>query len=164
MKFLITKTSPAPCHFFPLRSKGSSQHPLLKHRLRPGGLSSEIKVSTLCHLATSQAVVSRSEIKVTFDLQNFSFASSPSHIWVTNPYPQHGDINSVTTNQSRYGFFIALSSCVVCFFRPVNPANSNLGFIIRCATCINSVLSYYFMRTPLFRLSVNYHKLITQGV
>jgi hypothetical protein len=44
------------------------------------------------HLATSEAVVLRSEIKVTsFDLQNFSFASSPSHIWVTNPYSQHGD-------------------------------------------------------------------------
>jgi hypothetical protein len=26
-------------------------------RLRPGGLSPEIKVSTLCHLATSQVVV-----------------------------------------------------------------------------------------------------------
>jgi hypothetical protein len=60
-------------------------------RLQPGGLSPEIKVSTLCHLATCQAVVLRSEIKVTFDLHNFSFASSLSHIWVMNPYPQHGD-------------------------------------------------------------------------
>jgi hypothetical protein len=59
--------------------------------LRPGGLSPEIKVSTLCHLATCQAVVLRSEIKVTFELHNFSFASSLSHVWVTNPYPQHGD-------------------------------------------------------------------------
>jgi hypothetical protein len=49
-------------------------------RLRPGGLSPEIKVSTLCHLATSKAVVFRSKIKVMFDLPNFSFASSPSHI------------------------------------------------------------------------------------
>jgi hypothetical protein len=60
-------------------------------RLQPGGLSPEIKVSTLCHLATSQAVVLQSEIKVTFDLPNFLFALSPSHIWVTNPYLQHGD-------------------------------------------------------------------------
>jgi hypothetical protein len=60
-------------------------------RLRPGGLSPEIKVSTLRHLATCQAVVLRSEIKVTFELHNFSFASSFSHVWVTNPYPQHGD-------------------------------------------------------------------------
>jgi hypothetical protein len=54
----------------------------------PGGLSPEIKVSTLRHLATCQAVVLRSEIKVTFDVHNFSFASSLSHVWVTNPYPQ----------------------------------------------------------------------------
>jgi hypothetical protein len=60
-------------------------------RLRPGGLSPEIKVSTLRHLATCQTVVLRSEIKVTFDLHSFSFASSLSHVWVTNPYPQHGD-------------------------------------------------------------------------
>jgi hypothetical protein len=60
-------------------------------RLRPGGLSPEIKVSTLHHLATWQAVVLRSEIKVMFDLHNFSFALSLSHVWVTNPYPQHGD-------------------------------------------------------------------------
>jgi hypothetical protein len=60
-------------------------------RLRPGGLSPEIKVSTLRHLITCQAVVLHSEIKVTFDLHNFSFASPLSHVWVTNPYPQHGD-------------------------------------------------------------------------
>jgi hypothetical protein len=60
-------------------------------RLRPGWLSPEIKVSTLRHLATCQAVVLRSEIKVTFNLHNFSFASSLSHIWITNPYLQHGD-------------------------------------------------------------------------
>jgi hypothetical protein len=60
-------------------------------RLRPGGLSPEIKVSTLCHLATCQTVVLCSEIKVAFDLHNFSFASSLSHVWVTNPYPQLGD-------------------------------------------------------------------------
>jgi hypothetical protein len=63
-------------------------------RLRPGGLSPEIKASTLCHLATYQAVVLGSEINVTFDLHKFSFTLSLSNIWVTNPYPQHGD----TTN------------------------------------------------------------------
>jgi hypothetical protein len=31
-------------------------------RLRPGGLSPEIKVSTLCHLASSQAVVLQSVV------------------------------------------------------------------------------------------------------
>jgi hypothetical protein len=41
-------------------------------KLRPGGLIPEIKVSILSHLATYQAVVLRSEIKVTFDLHNFS--------------------------------------------------------------------------------------------
>jgi hypothetical protein len=60
-------------------------------RLQPGGLSPEIKVSTLHHLATCQAVVLRSEIKVAFDLHNFSFALSLSHVWVTNLYPQHRD-------------------------------------------------------------------------
>jgi hypothetical protein len=60
-------------------------------RLQPGGLRPENKVSTLCHLATSQAVVLQSEIKVMFDLHNFLLALSPSHVWVTNPYPQHGD-------------------------------------------------------------------------
>jgi hypothetical protein len=59
--------------------------------LRPGGLSPEIKLSTLRHLATCQSVVIRSEIKVTFYLHIFSFASSLSHVWVTNPYPQHGN-------------------------------------------------------------------------
>jgi hypothetical protein len=44
-------------------------------RLRPGGLIPEIKISTVLHLATFQAVVLRSEIKVTFDLHKFSFAS-----------------------------------------------------------------------------------------
>jgi hypothetical protein len=58
--------------------------------LRLGGLSPKIIVSTMCHLATCQAAVRRSEIKVTFDLHNFFFQSSISHIWVTNPYPQHG--------------------------------------------------------------------------
>jgi len=46
---------------------------------------------TLHHLATCQAVVLRSIIKVTFDLHNFSFVLSLSHVWVTNLYPQHGD-------------------------------------------------------------------------
>jgi hypothetical protein len=71
-------------------------------RLRPGGLSPEIKVSTLRHLATCQAVVLRSETKVTFDL-HISFASSLSHVWVTNPYPQHG----YTTPVSDVGLYLA---------------------------------------------------------
>jgi hypothetical protein len=68
-------------------------------RPRPGGLSPEIKVSTLCPLATTQVVL-RSEMKVTFDIQNFSYPSSHSHIWVMNPYPQHGD-----TTLPRYTIF-----------------------------------------------------------
>jgi hypothetical protein len=58
-------------------------------RLRPGGLSPEIKFFTLSHLATCQAVVLHSKIKVTFDLHNFSFVLSLSHVWVTNAYPHH---------------------------------------------------------------------------
>jgi hypothetical protein len=58
-------------------------------RVRKG--ESHQNCERLRHLTTCQAVVLRSEIKVMFDLHNFSFASSLSHIWVTNPYPQHGD-------------------------------------------------------------------------
>jgi hypothetical protein len=79
-------------------------------RLRPGGLSPEIKVSNLRHLATCQAVVLRSEIKVTFDLHNFSFVSSLSHVWVMNPYPQLGDI----TLPLR--FLLATSTCCLSLF------------------------------------------------
>jgi hypothetical protein len=77
-------------------------------RLQPGGLSPEIKVSTLCHLATCQAVELHSAIKaikVMFDLHIFSFASSLSHIWVMNPYPHHGD----TTNPYNCIWFHAFS-------------------------------------------------------
>jgi hypothetical protein len=41
-------------------------------------------------------VVLRSEIKVTFYVNNFSLASSLSHVWVTNPYPQHRDTTLVS--------------------------------------------------------------------
>jgi len=54
------------------------------------GISPKIKVSTIRHLATCQAVVIRYEIKVTFDLHNFLFYSSLSHDWVTKQYIQHG--------------------------------------------------------------------------
>jgi hypothetical protein len=71
-------------------------HSLSQFWCDSGGLSPEIKVSTVRHLTTCQAVVLHSEIKVMFDLHNFSFASSLSHVWVTNPYPQHGDTTLVS--------------------------------------------------------------------
>jgi hypothetical protein len=94
-------------------------------RLQPGGLSPEIKVSTPHHLATCQAVVLRSEIKVTFDLHNFSFASSLSHVWVTNPHPQHGDATRALVNTvMNLGFPVC--SCLQ--LSPVSAPNPKQGF------------------------------------
>jgi hypothetical protein len=39
-----------------------------------------------------------------FDLHNFSFALSLSHIWVTNLYPQHGDTTTETQKTTNSTF------------------------------------------------------------